>query len=168
MPGERVGRRGAHRPAVEALANVPWSADDGRHLDAIEYLHPSPLADFTPDVRGFAESVPFVGNVRDVAEGVMHAVRDRLAYEKRVTAAETRASEALSLGRGVWPDAARESIAVTVGVRPVEKVPEELVQPAVSPGWSGSLRDGSVPTRPGQQPGTRRTLSRQQGQQQQQ
>ncbi|HVL15222.1 MAG TPA: transglutaminase family protein, partial [Gemmata sp.] len=40
------------------------------------------------------------------AEAVMRAVCDRLVYEKEVTAAHTRVSEALDLGRGVCQDMA--------------------------------------------------------------
>ncbi|QJW93199.1 transglutaminase family protein [Frigoriglobus tundricola] len=94
------------RPAAEALAAVPHPTDVTRQVDAAEFLRPSPQVDFAGPVRAFAAAVPITdgGSVRDAAEAVMAAVRAHLQYEKLVTEAHTRVSEALELGRGVCQD----------------------------------------------------------------
>ena len=210
-----------HRqPAAESLALVPFSPELGQHLDSMEFLRPSPLVDFTPGVREFAETIEALdrGSVAAAADQIMAAVQDRLQYEKSVTAAHTKVSEALELARGVcqdfahlflavarlrglparyvsgyvhqpgeiathawvqvwagpelgwanvdptygkwigadhvvtavgrdfsdvppnrgvWKGDADESIAVTVNVHPVDRVPPDLAEPADSPAWSG-------------------------------
>jgi transglutaminase-like putative cysteine protease len=96
-----------HRvPAADRAAGMAWTAELGRHVEAVEYLRPSPLVDFAPAVREFADAVPFaaVRTVKDAAETLMTAVRVKLAYEKKVTGAYTPVSEALKLGRGVCQD----------------------------------------------------------------
>jgi len=94
------------RPGAEVLASVPHPTDLARHVDAVEYLRPSPQVDFAGPVRDFAAAIPIAdgGSIRDTAEAVMTAVRGHLQYEKRVTEAHTRVSEALELGRGVCQD----------------------------------------------------------------
>jgi transglutaminase-like putative cysteine protease len=103
-----------HRPPADAPGAVPFAPELARHVDAAEYLRPSPLVDFPGPVRAFAETVPIAEgvSVRAAAEAVMAAVRERLQYEKRVTEAHTRVSEALELGRGVCQDFAHLFLAV--------------------------------------------------------
>ncbi len=104
-----------HRtPASEALAMVPWSPELGRHVDAMEFLLPSPQVDLSPIVREFAAAVPLdsCATLMEVAEAIVEAVRSRLYYEKEVTEAHTRVSEALELGRGVCQDFAHLFLAV--------------------------------------------------------
>ena len=210
-----------HRVAGGTVADVPFSPVLAEHVEAAEYLRPSPQVDFAAPVREFARAVPVPAgaSVRDAAEAVMAAVRARLQYEKRVTEARTRVSEALALGcgvcqdfahlfiaaarlrglparyvsgyihqpgeiathawvqvwagpeagwanidpthdrwvgcehvvtavgrdfldvppnRGVWKGDADEAIAVTVSVRPVDRVPIDLAEPAGATGWFGS------------------------------
>ena len=238
--------------AAEKLAAVPWSADLGRHPDAIEFLRPSPLADAAPGVRAFADSVPFaaVKSVKDAAEVVMAAVRTTLSYEKKVTGAYTPVSEALALGqgvcqdfahlflaasrlrglparyvsgyvnqpgelathawvqvwagpdigwanldpthdrwcaadyvvtavgrdfgdvppnRGVWKGDADETISVTVGVQPVDRVPTDLAEPADAPAWSSAAFATATAGREKwlSQQSRARTFRQQQSQQQQ-
>ena len=95
-----------HRPpAGDRLATIPWSDELARHVDAMEFLRPSPLVDFAPSVRAFVAALsPPAGTVQAVAEGIMAGVRGKLKYEKRVTEAHTRVSEAVELGRGVCQD----------------------------------------------------------------
>ncbi len=103
-----------HRAPADALGAVPFDPDLARHVDAAEYLRPSPQVDFAGPVREFAEAVALEpgASVRTAAENVMSAVRARLQYEKRVTAAHTRVSEALELGCGVCQDFAHLFLAV--------------------------------------------------------
>jgi transglutaminase-like putative cysteine protease len=241
-----------HRgPAADAPAAVPWTPDLGRHVDALEWLRPSPQVDFAPAVREFAAAVPMDGcaTVRDAAEAVMNAVRGRLVYEKQVTEAHTRTSETLELGRGVcqdfahlylaaarlrglparyvsgyihqpgeiathawvqvwagpevgwanldpthgmwvgadhvvtavgrcfsdvppnrgvWKGDAAESIAVTVNVQPVDKVPAYLAEPADAPAWTAlaAMNGGGRNGRLNQQ-ARGRAFRQQQSQQQQ-
>ncbi len=103
-----------HRPdGAGRTAVVAWTPELATHVDSTEYTRTSDLIDFTPAVRAFAEAVPLgtAKSVRDVAEAVMAAVRGKLAYEKAVTAATTKVSEALALGRGVCQDIAHLFIA---------------------------------------------------------
>ena len=242
-----------HRqPMAELLAAVPVSPELGLQVDAMEYLRPSPQVDFAAGVRAFAETIPPIdkGSVAAAAERIMTAVQARLLYEKQVTAAHTKVSEALDLGRGVcqdfahlflaaarlrglparyvsgyvhqpgeiathawaqvwagpelgwanvdptygkwvgadhvvtavgrdfsdvppnrgvWKGDADETIAVTVNVQPVEKVPGDLAEPADVPAWSGqaaALGNGARNGRLNQQP--RGKMIRQQQSQQQQ
>lgn len=102
------------RPAAEACAAVPLTADlAAASADAPEYLRASPLVDFTDPLRAFAAAVPVPADptVWDAAEAVMAAVRGHLRYQKRVTEARTRASDALELGSGVCQDFAHLFIA---------------------------------------------------------
>jgi transglutaminase-like putative cysteine protease len=100
--------------ATEQLQTVPWTADLSRHVDAMEFLRPSPQVDFTQSVRNFAEtvSVDNCESLLEVAEAIMRTVRDRLRYEKKVTAADTRVSESLKLGGGVCQDFSHLYLAV--------------------------------------------------------
>lgn len=96
-----------HRqPANEAAGGVAFGPESAASADALEYLRPSPLVDFADPVRQFAAAVPLPEgeSVRDAAEALMAAVRAKLRYEKSVTEAHTRVSEALALGRGVCQD----------------------------------------------------------------
>lgn len=98
-----------HRvPQPDRLAGAVWTPGRPADVDAAEFLLPSPQVDFTPAVRAFAEGVPLADGMflARAAEAVMRAVCDRLVYEKEVTAAHTRVSEALDLGRGVCQDMA--------------------------------------------------------------
>ena len=240
-----------HRqPAGDAVAGIPLTADFATHLDAAEYLRPSPQVDFAGPVREFAAGVPLPAgaSVRDATEAIMAAARARLQYEKRVTAAHTRVSEALALGRGVcqdfahlflaaarlrglparyvsgyvhqvgeiathawvqvwagpevgwanfdptqdrwvgsehivtavgrdfsdvppnrgmWKGTADEAIAVTVSVRPVDRVPPDLVEATEAPAWVGSTaRRGGAAAGPSNQT-LARAFRQQQSQQQQ-
>ncbi len=233
--------------AAEAAGAVPFAPELARHVDAAEYLRASPKVDFADPVRAFAAAVslPDGVSVRAAAEILMDAVRNQLVYEKRVTAAHTRVSEALGLGqgvcqdfahlfiagarlrgiaaryvsgyvhapgeiathawaqvwvgpevgwanidpthgrwvgaehvvtavgrdfsdvppnRGVWKGTAEETIAVTVNVRPVDRVPADLVEPASGPGWFGST--AAPGAGPSHQPRAR-AYRQQQSQQQQ-
>jgi transglutaminase-like putative cysteine protease len=98
----RVQRSQLH----DRLREVPWLPEEGRQMEAMEFLRPSPQVDFPSSVRAFASAVPIDDcvTVRDVAEGIMRAIRTHLRYEKSVTAAHTRVSESLELGRGVCQD----------------------------------------------------------------
>ncbi|MBA4062631.1 MAG: transglutaminase family protein [Isosphaera sp.] len=98
-----------HRtPAPEVLAAVPWVPDAPPSVDALEFLRASPQVDFAPAVRAFAADIPLEDctTVLAVAEAITVEVRSRLRYEKAVTAAHTRVSEALELGSGVCQDIA--------------------------------------------------------------
>jgi transglutaminase-like putative cysteine protease len=238
--------------ATDLLREVAWSDELRKHVDAMEFLRPSPQVDFSPLVRQFAESVQLEACrcVQEAAEVIVQAVSGRLAYEKQVTAAHTRVSETLELGRGVcqdfahlylavarlrglparyvsgyihqpgelathawvqiwagpavgwvnldptqgkwveldhvvtavgrdfsdvppnrgvWKGDATESIAVTVNVQPVERVPADLAEPVDGPGWLGP--DGSSrglrTTQTQSQQLRNRTFRQQQSQQQQ-
>ena len=239
--------------ATDQLGEVPWSLELGKHFEAMEYLRPSPQVDFAPCVRAFAETVPLedCGTVLEAAEAIMDAVHDQLRYEKEVTAAHTRVSETLELGRGVcqdfahlylavarlrglssryvsgyihlpgeiathawiqlwagekvgwvnldpthgkwvaedhvvtavgrdysdvppnrgvWKGDAKESIAVTVNVQPVERVPAELAEATESPTWTGQDGSGTGSSRSSysqNQQARNRTFRQQQSQQQQ-
>jgi len=97
-----------------ALGTVPFSAELSQHVDAVEFLRSSPQVDFAGPVRDFAATVSIWegASVRTVAEHIMAGVRERLQYEKRVTAAHTRVSEAFELRRGVCQDFAHLFLAV--------------------------------------------------------
>ena len=99
---------------VEAMDAVLFTGELSRHIDAVEFLRPSPQVDFTDSVRDFAAriAIPEGASIRATAEQIMAAVRERLRYEKRVTAAHTRVSEAFELGRGVCQDFAHLFLAV--------------------------------------------------------
>jgi transglutaminase-like putative cysteine protease len=236
--------------AAEAVGTVRCAPELSRHVDAAEYLRPSPQVDFSDDVREFAASVPLSdgGSVLDAAEALTEAVRARLQYEKRVTAAHTRVSEALELGRGVcqdfahlfiaasrlrglaaryvsgyvhqpgeiathawvqvwagpevgwanigpthdrwvgsehvvtavgrdfsdvppnrgaWKGDAAETIAVTVSVRPVDRVPPDLVDPSGGAGWFGPAAGSAAPEAGPSRQSRGRALRQQQSQQQQ-
>jgi transglutaminase-like putative cysteine protease len=237
--------------AAEAVGSVRHAPELALHVDAVEYLRASPQVDFSDAVRAFADAVPIHedGSVLDAAEALVEAVRERLQYEKRVTAANTRVSEALALGlgvcqdfahlfiagarlrgmaaryvsgyvhqpgeiathawvqvwagpevgwanldpthgrwvgsehvvtavgrdfsdvppnRGVWKGDAEETISVTVSVRPVDRVPADLVEPSGGSGWfsTGAASNGGPETGPSRQPRAR-MLRQQQSQQQQ-
>ncbi len=101
-------------PADARLAQVPFDPSAPVDLPAMEFVRPSPLADLTPGVRELADGVPVDGakSVREAAELVMAVVRAKLGYEKTVTQAHTKASEALGMGRGVCQDFAHLFLAV--------------------------------------------------------
>jgi transglutaminase-like putative cysteine protease len=238
--------------ATEQLQALQWATDLAGHVDALEFLRPSPQVDFTPSVRAFAESVPLdnCGTLLEAAETIMRIVRERLRYEKQVTAASTRVSESLELGRGVcqdfshlyialarlrglparyvsgyihqpgeiathawvqiwagpavgwinldpthgkwvasdhvvtaigrdfsdvppnrgvWKGDASETIAVTVNVQPVDRVPSDLVEPIESTGWTGTVGMQSTGrnSQSQNQQNRNRTFRQQQSQQQQ-
>jgi transglutaminase-like putative cysteine protease len=100
--------------AAKALDDVAWDPTLAEHLEAIEFLRPSPLANAAKGVKAFAQTVSFreVKTMKDAAETVMAAVRAKLTYEKKVTGAYTPVSESLALGRGVCQDFAHLFIAV--------------------------------------------------------
>jgi transglutaminase-like putative cysteine protease len=238
--------------ATEQLREIPWLPEPGRQVEAMEFLRSSPQVDFAQSVREFADAVPLgeCATVQEVAEKIMQAVRMQLRYEKKVTAANTRVSESLALGRGVcqdfthlylaaarlrglparyvsgyihqpgelathawvqlwagstvgwvnldpthgkwvesehvvtavgrdfsdvppnrgvWKGDATETIAVTVNVQPVDRVPADLAEPTDSPGWSG--QEGGQGTGRGSQSQSQQARNRafrqQQSQQQQ-
>jgi transglutaminase-like putative cysteine protease len=93
-------------PVHEQLKEVSWSLDLACDVDSQEFLRTSPLVDFSEPVRMFASSVDLecCGSVLEIGEAIMRAVRSRMSYEKQVTAAHTRVSESLALGRGVCQD----------------------------------------------------------------
>lgn len=93
------------RPAADRLQDVEWPASAPANIEAIEYLRPSQLVDTCPALDAFTTGLsrprgPLITRLREL----MAAVRARLTYEKRVTSAHTRLSEALALGSGVCQD----------------------------------------------------------------
>jgi transglutaminase-like putative cysteine protease len=92
--------------AIEPLQDVPWQPESTSNMETMEFLRSSPQVDFAPSVKAFAASMPIenCGTVYEVAEAIMQTVRSHLRYEKKVTAAHTRVSETLELGRGVCQD----------------------------------------------------------------
>lgn len=98
-----------HRRAnASRLAELPWpvaGSEPGHDVDVLEFLRFSPFVDDCPELTGFVERLP--RNHKSFAAGLdalMLAVNERLKYEKQVTTAQTRLSEALQLGRGVCQD----------------------------------------------------------------
>lgn len=101
------------RPPLERLAGVPWPAESSVAVDAMEYLRPSPLANQSPEVAAFCDSIPKLeGGFVSVVERLNNAVRSALKYEKKATSAYTQVSEALKLGAGVCQDYAHLFIAL--------------------------------------------------------
>jgi transglutaminase-like putative cysteine protease len=102
------------QPANEQLQAVQWTSDLTPHVDAMEFLRPSPQVDLTPMVRTFAESIKLdhCSTLQEVADTMMRVVRERLRYEKKVTEAHTPVSESLKLGCGVCQDFSHLYIAV--------------------------------------------------------
>jgi transglutaminase-like putative cysteine protease len=93
------------RPAVDRLAGVDAPGAGEIHFDALEYLPPSPLAAGNGEVTAFISGLGrFQGPLVELVERLFAAVRGRLAYEKKVTAADTPVEAALKLGRGVCQD----------------------------------------------------------------
>ena len=93
------------RPAADRIARSLWPGEDAA-ADTVEYLEPSPLVDDSPALKAFLEKLPAPGSVsfEGTIQTLLAAVRDRLRYEKKVTSAKTRLSEALELGKGVCQD----------------------------------------------------------------
>lgn len=95
-----------HRRDGEArLAEIAFDPAAGPPTEVQDYLRPSALVDqsaaldaFVAPLRGQA------GSLADLIRTLKAAIRDRLKYEKQVTTASTKLSEALALGRGVCQD----------------------------------------------------------------
>ena len=95
------------RPALDrlALAQVVWPSEGLVSIDAMEFLHPSPLVPDCDELREFVASLnPPAGPLGPLLLYLMEAVNGRLKYEKSVTKARTHVGEALSLGSGVCQD----------------------------------------------------------------
>ena len=97
-----------HRREMQPRAEAArWTGSPCQDLDAMEYLRPSRMIQFTDEVKEFCAGVklpegPLAGAVRTIVE----AVRGRLEYIPKVTHADTTVAEALELGRGVCQDMA--------------------------------------------------------------
>ncbi len=93
------------RPAQSRLAEVAWPGERPVAVEALEFLGASPLVDESPELDAFRATLTEPsGSVADVVSQVMEGVSRHLKYEKQVTTAKTRVSEALTLGRGVCQD----------------------------------------------------------------
>lgn len=109
------------------LAELPWPSPvntDSADVDVLEFTRPSPFVDESDSLSEFVETVPREHN--SFASGIqslMRAVSGRIKYEKEVTNAQTRLSEALELGRGVCQDLAHLFIGACRGM----KVPARYV-----------------------------------------
>jgi transglutaminase-like putative cysteine protease len=117
------------RSAADRLAAVPWPGTGPACPDTIEYLVRSPLVDASPALDEFCRGVVKPeGTLRDAVECLVVAVRGRLKYEKKVTTARTKLSEALGLGRGVCQDFAH----LFLGVARAWGVPARYVSGYIS------------------------------------
>lgn len=151
----RTHRRGL----VERFSGIAWprtgrlpgaeSELDRRPLanvEALEFLASSPLIDRSQPLDAFlAElAVPEDSTFASGLAGLMDKVHNRLAYEKNVTHAGTKVSEALELGKGVCQDYAHLFIASCRGLGlPARYVsgyvnhPGEIATHAWCQVWSG-------------------------------
>src|SRR4051794_10324770 len=78
-----------HRgPGPERLAEIPWSDNRGGPIaiEALEFLHPSPLVDHSPALDAFLATLDEPsGSLADCVRYLLDAVAARITYEKRVT-----------------------------------------------------------------------------------
>lgn len=116
------------------LAELPWPSPiepECADVDILEFIRPSPLVDECPALTEFVNTLP--REHRSFASGIqtlMRAVCERMKYEKEVTTATTKLSEALSLGRGVCQDLAQLFIGACRGLRvPARYVSGYVCQP---------------------------------------
>lgn len=95
------------RIGVAGLAGARWPAEGPSQMEPLEFLRPSHLIGHSEPLDGFVRSLPEPrGTLADVTRMIMEAVADQIAYEKRITRAETKVEEAIALGRGVCQDRA--------------------------------------------------------------
>jgi transglutaminase-like putative cysteine protease len=94
------------RDGAARLAEAGSARDASVPLEALEYLQPSPLVGPSAELAAFVASIALPDDqpLPDVVQSIVGAVRERLAYEKKVTTARTPVGEVLSLGRGVCQD----------------------------------------------------------------
>jgi transglutaminase-like putative cysteine protease len=134
------------RPGVERLAGMNWPHEGPVDLEAVEYLRPSSLVAHERAVTDFVAGLPRrTGSLADQVQAIVAAVRDRMAYEKKVTTVHTPVAEALELGRGVCQDFAHLLIAACRGIGlPARYVsgyvnqPGEVATHAWTQVWGGS------------------------------
>ncbi len=101
------------RHVLQKLQTLVWPGEQPLDLSASEYLRPSTLVPFTPEVVAFANSLPQPsGSMANVIEQLVEAIQHRMKYVKKVTNARTPVGEALSLGQGVCQDFAHLQIAL--------------------------------------------------------
>lgn len=93
------------RLSAARLAGVPWPGEHPTSVDALEFLHWSPLVAPCEELTAFvADLAPRRGTLADVGRMIMDQVRLRLVYEKKITGVHTPVCDALRLGRGVCQD----------------------------------------------------------------
>lgn len=98
------------------LAELPWPSpidSQSPEVDILEFTRPSPFIDESTELSDFVLQLP--REHKSFAAGIqtlMRAVSERLKYEKEVTNAQTKLSEALKLGSGVCQDLAHLFIGV--------------------------------------------------------
>ncbi len=93
------------RLSAARLAGVTWPGEYPIGVDALEFLQPSPLVGPCQELDDFVASLPpRQGTLADVCRNLIDCVRDRLAYEKKITGVHTHVADTLRLGRGVCQD----------------------------------------------------------------
>ncbi|MFO0910485.1 MAG: transglutaminase family protein [Isosphaeraceae bacterium] len=98
----RLSQSGAHWHGPHGGPN-----GEGRTgaIDALEFLHASPLVPSCPELDNLASSLDLPpAPMLDTLQRLMAEINSRLKYEKDVTRARTPVSESLRLGRGVCQD----------------------------------------------------------------
>jgi transglutaminase-like putative cysteine protease len=157
----------AHTPVAEALALGRGVCQDFAHL-------------LLAACRGAGLPARYVsGYVNHPGEAATHAwvqvwggpaagwvdvdpTHDAWPAEDHVVTAVGRDYADVPPNRGVWKGTADETIAVTVTVRPLDRLPPEAGEPAVAPAWVGTTARGRF-----QQQNHGRVIRQQQSQQQQ-
>src|SRR5262249_41600493 len=113
------------RSGQSRLAEAELGSDGARALEAIEFLQPSKLVDRSRDLDDFVATLPRPSPepastrslpLPQLVPHMIHAVKHRLKYEKKVTSARTPLSEALALGRGVCQDFAHLFLGACRGI----------------------------------------------------
>lgn len=93
------------RPGADRLAGLIWEPGRTLPIEVLDYLRPSGLVDHSPALDAFIASLPPRPDLLvDMIRLLKQAVTARLYYQKSVTTATTRLSEALALGCGVCQD----------------------------------------------------------------
>jgi transglutaminase-like putative cysteine protease len=93
------------RPGDVRLSDLAWGPPQEPPTEVLDFLQPSKLVDRSQALDAFLASLPpLTGTLADVVRLLQAAVRDRLRYQKQVTNASTKVSEALALGCGVCQD----------------------------------------------------------------
>ncbi len=107
------------RNGLERLANIDWP-ENGAGMDtieAIEFMHLSPLVDKSPAMTALLSEIPPpAGSMLTIVRGILAAVRSRLKFERKVTSVNTPVSEALELGCGVCQDFAHLFLGACRGI----------------------------------------------------